>query len=437
MNNELEPGRRLATVSGAEIVIKKKLGEGGQGFVYLVDYKGDEKALKWYKRTGCGKDPEAFYRNLENNVRNGSPSPEFLWPLDLTERVDHTFGYVMDLKPRGYYEISDFMLLRTRFGSYKAIIDASLKIVSAFRMLHGKGYSYQDMNDGNFFINPMNGDVKICDNDNVAPNGTQTGILGKPRYIAPEIVQNRKMPDSLSDRFSMSVILFILFCLNHPLEGKRSLVPRLSPELQEKLYGSDPVFIMDPDNHSNAPDPVIHRNTLRVWPCLPDYMQDIFIRAFGKKALENPNARPTESDWIRNLVRFRSDIVSCNCGNEIFTENGKPARCDRCGTIVSVPYRIVFPDYSIPGIAGTRIYRCQAGVCNSEDALKPTGWVVSSRSDPAKLGLKNMTDKTWKAVTPSGKSRPVGAGEIIPMKDGIRFTIEDREIRIEANHTAG
>ena len=30
------------------------------------------------------------------------------------------------------------------------------------------GYSYQDLNDGNFFINPQSGDVLICDNDNVA-----------------------------------------------------------------------------------------------------------------------------------------------------------------------------------------------------------------------------------------------------------------------------
>ena len=62
------------------------------------------------------------------------------------------------------------------------------------------------MNDGNFFINPNNGKVLICDNENVAPNGTDTGILGKPRYMAPEIVLGKKMPDNLTDRFSMSAV---------------------------------------------------------------------------------------------------------------------------------------------------------------------------------------------------------------------------------------
>jgi predicted Ser/Thr protein kinase len=42
------------------------LGEGGQGVVYLVDYDGTQKALKWY--TGKKfKNPDKFYTNLENN----------------------------------------------------------------------------------------------------------------------------------------------------------------------------------------------------------------------------------------------------------------------------------------------------------------------------------------------------------------------------------
>lgn len=63
------------------------------------------------------------------------------------------------------------------------------------------------------------GDLLICDNDNIAPYGTNTGILGKCRYMAPEIVRKEKQPDAQSDRFSLAVILFLLFFNNHPLEG--------------------------------------------------------------------------------------------------------------------------------------------------------------------------------------------------------------------------
>ena len=174
----LEVGDKVSTWLGGNLEVKKYLAEGGQGRVYLVDYKGENKALKWYKNIGLGDD---FKNNIRENIKRGAPSDAFLWPIDIAEAPDGTFGYIMDLKPDDYYELTQFMLCNVRFSSYRTIIDAALKIVSAFRILHNRGYSYQDLNDGNFFINPNNGKVLICDNDNVAPDGTPTGIIGKPR----------------------------------------------------------------------------------------------------------------------------------------------------------------------------------------------------------------------------------------------------------------
>ena len=167
MSEVLENGFRVKTLFGGTVRVEKFLAEGGQGGVYIADYNGQKKALKWYKKGSLGANPNAFYENIKQNVMRGIPSPEFLWPLDITEWVDGTFGYIMDLRPEGYYEVTEFMLCHVRFKSYRAIIDAAMKIVSAFRILHNAGYSYQDLNDGNFFINPQNGKVLICDNDNV------------------------------------------------------------------------------------------------------------------------------------------------------------------------------------------------------------------------------------------------------------------------------
>jgi hypothetical protein len=75
------------------------LGEGGQGAVYLVDYAGSRKALKWYTGKNFA-NPKKFYENLENNIKMGSPAGAFLWPLDITEPVrGGAFGYIMDLRP--------------------------------------------------------------------------------------------------------------------------------------------------------------------------------------------------------------------------------------------------------------------------------------------------------------------------------------------------
>lgn len=432
MSEWLEKGFRIKTIFGGNVSVEEFLAEGGQGGVYIADYNGQRKALKWYKKGSLGENPSAFYDNIKQNVMRGAPSKEFLWPLDITEWRDGTFGYIMDLRPEGYYEVTDFMLCNVRFKSYKTIIDAAMKIVSAFRILHNAGYSYQDLNDGNFFINPQNGRVLICDNDNVAPDGVETGIIGKPRYMAPEIVLGKNKPNSRSDRFSMSVILYILFCLNHPLEGKRYLVAGLTPAMQEKLYGSEALFIMDPKDDRNGPHPIVHANSITVWKCLPDYMKEIFFEAFSQKALQKPTARPAEIKWLKVLTRFRSEIVNCQCGNEVFTQEGKPCKCEDCGRKVLVPFKLVFSEYSIPALKDTRIYRCQLGVCGEKEALKAVGQVVEKKESGA-LGLRNKSDKKWDEITTKGTARKVAPEETIPLKDGIIFKIDNESIAIKAN----
>lgn len=432
MSDILEKGFRIRTLFGGTVKVEKSLGEGGQGRVYIVEYNGGKKALKWYKKTGLGSKPNAFYENVKQNVMRGTPSPEFLWPLDITEWVDGTFGYIMDLRPDHYYEVTEYMLCHVRFRSYRAIINAALAIVSAFRILHNAGYSYQDLNDGNFFINPQSGRVLIGDNDNVAPDGTETGIIGKPRYMAPEIVLGKMKPNSLTDRFSMSLILYILFCLNHPLEGKRYLVPALTPSLQEKLYGSEPLFMMDPDDDSNGPHPVSHKNSIMVWPCLPDYIQKIFLDSFSQKAFKKPSSRPKEIDWLNVLTRFRSEIVPCTCGNEIFTQQGEICRCEECGRKADIPFKLVLSGYSIPAIKDSRIYRCQIGVCDEKESLAPVAHVIEKK-DSGALGIKNKSGKRWDAVTSKGVARKVAPDEVIPLKDGITFTVADETIVIKEN----
>lgn len=97
----------------------------------------------------------------------------------------------MKLRPKDYYEFGQYLLARAKFKSFEAMVNAAMKICEGFKALHLSGLSYQDLNDGNFFIHPETGDVLICDNDNVAPEGVTSGILGKARYMAPEVVTGK------------------------------------------------------------------------------------------------------------------------------------------------------------------------------------------------------------------------------------------------------
>jgi serine/threonine protein kinase len=72
------------------------------------------------------------------------------------------------------------------------------------------------------------------------PQGSQSGILGKARYMAPEIVLGKNMPDKYSDRYSLAVILFLLFYGGHPLEGKKVLsCSCMTESYEKKFYGSE------------------------------------------------------------------------------------------------------------------------------------------------------------------------------------------------------
>ncbi len=427
--SELPIGAKLTTATtGKTIQVLKKLGEGGQGIVYLVNYNGEQKALKWYKTTFIKNSPSPtkFYKNIESNISKGSPSREFLWPKDITGWSNGTFGYIMDVRPGGYYDISDYLLNRVTIKNFKTLCDAALHIISAFYKLHLKGYAYQDLNDGNFFINPNNGDVLICDNDNVAPNGTNSGIIGKPRFIAPEVVLGQTMPTNFSDRFSMALILFMLMCHVHPFEGKRSL-GIATPEMQKALYGTGALFVMDKTDRSNCCDQRVHAGALMLWPLMPEYIKELFYRSFTKgQGLDIVMKRPSEFEWLEAVARFRSDLVDCpKCGEEIFLSGGNTTVCDnrRCNYNLSVPFKIDNGRYTIPGLPGSRIYRCNIEMCKPEDALTPVAMVIANPKNPRQFGLKNLSSTIWGATTPSGVKKSVPPKEIVPLVKGIVIEI--------------
>ena len=419
-----EKGTVLESTFDEPIVIESYIAGGGQGDVYVVRYGGEKKALKWYKN--LGKNPRAFYENIERNVKAGTPDKAFLWPEAVTKKTDGSFGYIMNLRPEGYHELSEFILARdVKFPSFKAVVESCIQIVSAFRILHNRGYSYQDLNDGNFFINPKTAEVLICDNDNVAPNGTNMGVIGKPRYMAPEIVTGKGavLPNTQTDRFSLAVILFILLCNNHPLEGRRcAMIPCMTPAMAEKLYGSDALFIYDKDNSDNAPVKNIHKNVIKRWQFMPDYIKSAFLKAFSQDAIKHPEKRLRELDWLKVLTRFKSDIVKCSCGNEVFISDAKDTICDNCGKMVAVKNVFKLPEYSVTISKGTWIYRCQLGVCNADEALSPIIHVLAKQDgNEVVYGWQNMTNNIVKAVTSKGEARQVAPQQVVPVKAGIKI----------------
>lgn len=419
----------IVNANNGQVKVIRHIGGGGQGDVYEVEQNGKRKALKWYK--DLGKEPKTFYENIAQNIKNGSPSKAFLWPEDITEWKNNTFGYLMPLVPEGYYEFSRYSNGSKQFDSWKAIIDASLEIISGFRILHNSGYSYQDINDGNFMIH-KSGRVLIVDNDNVAPSGENLGILGKPRYMAPEVVLNQQRPDSQTDRYSLALILFMMLCGGHPLEGKTGTPYLLTPGNSKEIYGSKAVFVFDLDIKSNRPILGVQTNVITLWGLLPRYMKEMFIKAFSQDSLKKGGGyRVRELEWMKVLTRFRSDIVRCSCGNEVFTENAADAVCDECKRKIRFMNKIQLADYAIPAIPGSRIYRVQLGTVNADHALDPVAAVIANPNNPRMIGICNMGAESWNCKTSMGTSRELKSKEVAPIKSGIQVEVHDSKFEIK------
>ncbi len=419
---KFQPGSEVPLQDGKSAVIKDKLGEGGQGSVYLVDIDGVSYALKWYHKNSLSES-DKFYANLANNIEEGAPTDAFIWPKFLTEIIDGEFGYVMDLMPKEYKCFSDFLLTKEKFPSISVVVNAALNITNGFRELHRKGFSYQDLNDGNFFINPLNGDVLICDTDNVAPYGESLGIAGKARYMAPEVVRNIKSPDIMTDRFSLSVILFRLLFLDHPLEGKRTLCPCLTEELEQKFYGKAPLFIYDPDDPSNAPVRGVHCNVIKLWQFYPEFIREKFTKAFSKECLLGDSTRPTDNDWQIAFTRLRDCIVECPCGGETFLDlNSDSSSCINCGIKIPRPPVLVSKKYKVALFPGNRIYRCHCDE-DSDNYAVPDGIVIRSQNRPNIWGIKNLTRNDWRITAKDGSENVIPSGKvlIIVKTDSIDF----------------
>jgi serine/threonine protein kinase len=313
------------------------LGSGSQGEVYSFDIQDNRYAAKVYFLPTSTPDQIEIIRRL---IDIKPPSERFLWPIDMFYTEDNRFGYIMSIRGKEYKSLSG--LLKGQYDpSFLTLIECSLNLVKSFWSLHSQGLCYRDISLGNIFFNPKNGDIRICDNDNVFfDTKEKSGVFGTFRFMAPEIITKGLNPNTNTDLFSLSVLLFYILYMHHPLEGQREYnIHCLDIPAMKKLYGTHPVYIFDPDDDSNRPMIGYQDNPVFFFKTYPTFFNRMFEKVFTE-GITKPNRRVRETIMQKTLLKLLNTLYKCPfCHSDNFLDSEKEKNvCWKCKKPIDPPF---------------------------------------------------------------------------------------------------
>lgn len=285
------------------IKLGEKIGEGGEGIVYVVADRPGMLAK-------IAKDPEGLEPKLNAllALRSNRLTTAGAWPVEpVLDASGKTVGYVMEYYP-------DTSLLHTVFqtksrvkilphADYSFLIRVAKNLATCVHLVHADGLVVGDLNESNVLVSG-NALVRLIDCDSFQVSYgefRQTCDVGKGEMLPPELQGTSlagKWRTQHQDLFPLAVLIFqILMLGRHPFAGRASSdedVP-LEDAIRRGWYAySDPATPL-------TPPPGI---TLG-W--LPPEIRDAFQRSFTLA----PEQRTSAVEWHGLLDRFEGQLAAC------------------------------------------------------------------------------------------------------------------------------
>lgn len=307
-------GKIIATVSGKKYLLTEIEGQGAQGVVY--NEAKDKFLIKLYKN-GSEYQNKNRLRKLEWLLKQSYPS-EFIKPLDIIEKP--YIGYVME-KVKDHTNLNKMLIpphdenfsewYNQQTGGLRRRLYIGYKIAMQFALLHETNRAYCDISGNNILVHKNTTTASVCmiDIDNIyVPGGDSGNVLGTSRYMAPEIMNKRMLPDIFTDSYSLAVILFELLRVGHPYIG--DIVEDGTPDQQAQAYLGLYPYVDDPETDLNQSTQMLPADIV-----FTSKLNELFAKTFleGK---DNRISRTQAREFGLACLEASNKVMICpECGN--------------------------------------------------------------------------------------------------------------------------
>lgn len=222
--------------------------------------------------------------------------------------------------------------------SWRAWLVLARNVANALTVLHGKGCAHGDIHYRNFKADLHSGSTCMLEIDGVIVQGfRKPDVKGMRGFMAPEVLSKNHLPDELTDRHSLAVLVL------HTLLFRNVLTPRQDydsdPDVSEAIgWGREACFSENPADRRNHFEeigkPMFQGGWLSYRMLTPRLQRLTELALVG--GLHDPERRPLARAWLHALACALDELVQCEtCGQEhpyphtAATPEGVP--CPFCG----------------------------------------------------------------------------------------------------------